>query len=89
MAQEDLSKDPLNDYYSKPSTKTAIAETVKQLYKCNSELHITQQYLDVCQQMDKPTIQWFQEPTVIIAGVSVSFVLGAFFVASKCLGLCN
>jgi hypothetical protein len=88
MAQENLSKD-LNDYYSKPTVKGALAEVIKEVYKCHSQLHITEQYLDVCQAMDKPTIQWFQEPTVIIGGMAVSFSLGVLVVATKCFGICK
>lgn len=84
-------EDPLNDIvdFNKPGFKKAIGEGIKELRKCHSSLNITNQYLESCQNTEHPTTQWFQEPEVIIAGVAVSFGVGAFFAASKCLGMCK
>lgn len=74
-----------------PAQVKSLANIIKDYKLCQKQVDIFESELETCtlQLEDQPKIQFYQEPSFVVAGFVVSFSLGALFVSAKCLGLCK
>jgi len=59
--------------------QTKISKAIKDLLKCQIDLDAKNKLIDerLITYQNTPTTTWWQEPSVIVGGVTVSFCLGA------------
>lgn len=68
----------------------ALAERLKDGLKCDADLKLTSEVLTECQDnVVALQPQFWQKPSFVIEGFTVSFTLGIVAALTHCMGLCK